>query len=145
MADAHHDELGAHISPLQTYFAVFGALLVFTVLTYAVSLADLGPFAFPIAMVVAFCKAFLVATFFMHLKYDERFNVVVFVSSLFFVSVFAFFTIIDVTGRGALRPEEGYYVFQEELDAIAAMEAAAAAEEATAAGEEEAEADDADH
>jgi cytochrome c oxidase subunit 4 len=137
MADAHHDELGGHISPLQTYLAVFGALLLFTGLTYAVSLADLGPFAFPIAMAVAFCKAFLVASFFMHLKYDERFNLVVFVSSLFFVSVFAFFTIIDVTGRGQLRPAEGYYVWQEEQAANAAMEAAAAEDEADSAEAEE--------
>ena len=144
MADPHYDELGAHISPLQTYLTVFGALLLFTGLTYAVSLADLGPLAFPVAMLVAGCKAFLVASFFMHLKYDERFNVVVFASSLFFVGVFAFFTIIDVTGRGALRPEEGYYVWQEEQAAIAAMEAAAAEEQAAAAAEEEGEGE-ADH
>lgn len=110
--DAHHDGLGNHISSLQTYLAVFGVLLVFTVLTYAVSFADLGPLAFPVAMLVACVKAGLVATYFMHLKYDERVNILVFASCLFFVAVFAFFLLLDYAGRGIVVAEEGYYYYQ---------------------------------
>ena len=140
--DPHHDALGHHITPLRVYWTVFFALMVLTVVTIAVSVGpamfglSLGGYAIWVALVVASFKATLVATFFMHLKYDERFNVVVFASSLFFVGVFAFFTILDVTGRGALRPAEGYHVWLEEQAAIEAMEAAAAEEEAAAADEE---------
>jgi cytochrome c oxidase subunit 4 len=100
-ADSHH-----HVTPLPTYFAVYGALLVFTVLTYAVSFANLGPFAFFVAMLVATIKATMVCAYFMHMKYDERFNVLIFLSSLFFVGLFFAFTLIDEGSRGMVNPEE---------------------------------------
>ncbi len=144
--DAHHDGLGQHVSSVQTYVAVFGALLLFTGLTYAVSFADLGPFAFPVAMLVACTKAFLVASFFMHLKYDEKFNILVFASSLFFVGVFFAFTMLDISSRGNITPVESHFFYRDEVaaaqaeaDAAAAREAAAAAAEAGAeAGADEA-------
>jgi cytochrome c oxidase subunit 4 len=137
-AHAHHEHGAHHVSSVQTYVTVFGALLFFTVLTYAVSFANLGPFSLPVAMLVATCKAFLVCTFFMHLKYDERFNLVIFASSLFFVGVFAFFTLVDLGSRDYLVPEESHYFFREQA---AAREAEAAAAAAAAAPAEEAPAD----
>jgi cytochrome c oxidase subunit 4 len=110
--DPHYDGLGHHISPVRLYWVVFGALLVFTGLTYAVSLANLGPAALPVAMLVATVKASLVCTFFMHLKYDERFNVLVFLSSIFFMLVFFAFTMMDVTTRGIIHPIEDYGVYE---------------------------------
>jgi cytochrome c oxidase subunit 4 len=78
MADAHDVVTGphggeAHIGPtFNTYLAVFGALAVFTLLSFLVNLvfgqhnvAGAG-----IILVVAVCKAVLVAMFFMHLKFD---------------------------------------------------------------------------
>jgi caa(3)-type oxidase subunit IV len=106
-----YDGLGHHIASLQTYVAVFGSLLFFTALTYAVSFADLGPFALLIAMMVACVKVFLVATFFMHLKYDEKFNVLVFVSSIFFIAVFFGFTMIDLGSRSVITEVEGYHTW----------------------------------
>lgn len=100
------DGLGHHISPVRVYWMVFGALLIFTVLTYLVSFAQLGPAALPVAMLVASAKATLVATFFMHLKYDERFNMLVFLSTLFFVGLFFAFTMLDVTSRALFDPIE---------------------------------------
>ncbi len=111
--DPHYDGLGHHISPVRLYWVVFGALLVFTGLTYAVSFADLGPAALPVAMLVACVKASLVCTFFMHLKYDERFNVLVFLSSIFFMLVFFAFTMMDVTTRAIIHPIEGNGVYEE--------------------------------
>lgn len=129
----HYDGLGHHIGSVQTYVAVFGSLLLFTALTYAVSFADLGAFAFPIAMLVAFVKAGLVATFFMHLKYDEKFNVLIFVSSIFFVAVFFGFTLMDIMTRGAVTDVEAYRTYyvdnnlsygpQHDTEAAAAPEA----------------------
>jgi cytochrome c oxidase subunit 4 len=106
-----YDGLGHHIASLQTYIAVFGSLLFFTALTYAVSFADLGPFALLIAMMVAGVKAFLVATFFMHLKYDEKFNVLVFISSLFFIAVFFGFTLMDLGSRAVITETEDYHTW----------------------------------
>jgi caa(3)-type oxidase subunit IV len=137
--DGHQvDGLGHHVASIQTYIAVFGVLLVFTVLTYAVSFADLGPLAFPVAMLVASVKAGLVCAYFMHLKYDERLNLLVFASSLFFVGVFIFFLIVDYSGRGAISPEEGYYYWGEQQAAAeqAAAPAAAPTEAAEGAGDE---------
>ena len=106
-----YDGLGHHIASLQTYIAVFGSLLFFTALTYAVSFADLGSFALMIAMMVAGVKAFLVGTFFMHLKYDEKFNVLVFLSSLFFVSVFFGFCLMDLGSRAVITETEDYHTW----------------------------------
>ena len=111
--DPHYDGLGHHISPVRVYWVVFGALLVFTGLTYAVSFADLGPAALPVAMLVACVKASLVCVFFMHLKYDEKFNQLVFVSSFFFMAVFFAFTMMDVTTRAIVNPVEGNGVYDE--------------------------------
>jgi cytochrome c oxidase subunit 4 len=104
----NYDGLGHHIASVQTYVAVFGSLLFFTFLTYAVSFANLGDYALLVAMMVAFVKAGLVATFFMHLKYDERFNVVVFLSSLFFIAVFFGFTLMDLGTRSVITTDESY-------------------------------------
>lgn len=109
-----YDGLGHHIASLQTYIAVFGSLLFFTALTYAVSFADLGSFALLIAMMVAGVKAFLVGTFFMHLKYDEKFNVLVFLSSIFFVAVFFGFTLMDLGSRAVITETEDYHTWWDE-------------------------------
>jgi cytochrome c oxidase subunit 4 len=146
MASHDHAHHGAHhVSPIETYIAVFGTLLFFTAVTYAVSFANLGPFALPIAMLVAFCKAGLVATYFMHLRYDERFNLVVFGSSLFFVAIFAFFTLVDLGSRGLIVPEESPYYFAEQQARAEAAAAAASAPAEPAAEEAPAAADGADH
>ena len=55
---------------------------------------------FFIAVVVATIKASLVAMFFMHLKDDNRFNVLIFVGSLLFMGVFFVYTMNDTQHRG---------------------------------------------
>jgi cytochrome c oxidase subunit 4 len=130
-----HEHHGEHISPLPLYFGVYGALLVLTVLTVLVSLADLGAAAIYAAMAVAMVKATLVATFFMHLKWDDKFNVFVFTSALLFMSIFFIVTALDLGFRGAVNPETDTFVLRDEQAAIAAEEArknAAAAEAAAA-------------
>ena len=92
-----------HISPTSLYVKVLGALFFLTILTYAVSYAELGSISLAVAMIVAVMKAALVATFFMHLKYDDRFNVFIFVSSLLFVAIFFTFTIFDISSRDRLH------------------------------------------
>lgn len=95
-------ECQEHISPISMYLTVLAALFVLTGLTYAVSYANLGSASLPVAMIVAAMKATLVSAFFMHLVYDDRFHVFIFVSSLLFVAIFFTFTIFDMESRGRL-------------------------------------------
>jgi cytochrome c oxidase subunit 4 len=102
-------ECHEHVSPMSTYVKVLGALFVLTGLTYAVSFADLGPASLTVAMIVAFAKATLVCMFFMHLKYDDRYHVFVFLSTVIFVAIFFLFTIFDLNSRDRLNEEQGTF------------------------------------
>jgi len=58
---------------VKTYYMIFGALMVFTVLTVAVSYLHLPlALAILIALVVATIKGSLVAMFFMHLMHERK-------------------------------------------------------------------------
>lgn len=58
---------------VKTYYMIFGGLMVFTVLTVAVSYLHLPlAFAVLIALVVATIKGSLVAMFFMHLLHERK-------------------------------------------------------------------------
>ena len=87
-------------SPLVTYFLVWGALLLGTLLTYEVAKIDLGPFNPVVALVIATTKALLVALFFMHLRHasDRQLKVVV-ASTLFFLMILLFLTLTDYMSR----------------------------------------------
>lgn len=100
-ASAHAHAHGEHISSLGTYYTIYGALLILTVLTYAVSYAGLpGSWSIVAAISVALVKSFLVAGWFMHLKYDVKFNLFVFLSAFWFMLVFFGFTLNDLGSRG---------------------------------------------
>ena len=87
-------------SPPLTYFLVWGALLVGTLLTYEVAKIDLGPFNPVVALVIATTKALLVALFFMHLRHaSERMLKVVVASTLFFLMILLFLTLTDYMSR----------------------------------------------
>jgi len=74
---------------------VFGALIFLTIATVVTSSIELGEFAFIIAMVIATMKAFLVCAFFMHMWWDKSLNILVFFSSLIFVTLFIGMTLLD--------------------------------------------------
>ncbi len=61
-----------HDSGIRTYIVVWGALVVLTVVTVAVSYVHLGMLNVVVALLVASVKASLVALFFMHLRYENR-------------------------------------------------------------------------
>lgn len=112
-SDSHGSEhsFEPHILPLKVYFGVWGALLVLTFVTVAVSYFDFGEFNLLVAMAVATFKAGLVATFFMHLKYDDKLNAAVFSSSLIFIFIFFFLTMADTRTRGMVDPKaQGVFV-----------------------------------
>lgn len=100
--ESHH-----HILPLKMYFGVFSALIVLTVVTVLISYANLGTASLTVAMFVALIKAGLVVAFFMHLKYDDRFNAFVFAATILFIATFFVLTFADIVTRDAMQAEWG--------------------------------------
>ena len=96
-----------HVIPLKIYLGIGATLLVLTIVTVAVALVDLGPFNLIVAMAIATVKASLVAMIFMHLYYDNKFYLMIFLSSLLFVGIFISITMIDTLRRGDIYPELG--------------------------------------
>ena len=94
-----------HILPLKIYMSVGMGLLLLTVVTVAAAQMDFGPMNLLIAMGIAVFKATLVAMFFMHLKYDDRIYMLVFIGSLLFLGVFIVFTMFDTMRRGDIYEE----------------------------------------
>ncbi len=93
-----HSEDGqdfAHPLPVALLIGVFLVLLLLTVITVAQASFDFGSYDVAIVMGIATVKATLVAVFFMHLAFDKRFNVVVFLTSFVFVGLFVSFTLSD--------------------------------------------------
>jgi cytochrome c oxidase subunit IV len=114
-SDSHADSHGhghgggdhvPHVLPLKMYIGTWIALMVFTVITVGVSYVDFGDFNLWIAMLIATCKASLVALLFMHLRWDERFNSIILVSSIIFLGIFIGFTMSDTDNRGRAEPIE---------------------------------------
>ena len=70
MSETHADDISKHV---KTYFMVFGALMVFTMITVAIAYLRLETHeAIVVALFIATIKGSLVALFFMHLKHERR-------------------------------------------------------------------------
>lgn len=90
----------AKSSSLTTYFAVWGALLLGTWLTYQASLLDLGRYNAAVALIIATTKALLVALFFMHLKgASEKLLKLVVASTIFFLMILLALSMFDYGTR----------------------------------------------
>ena len=114
--DAHeHVDDGAvhaHISSVPFYVAVFLGLLVLTGVTVGQSYVDLGKANLFAVIVIATMKASLVVTFFMHLKWDNKFNALIFISAVLFIGVFFAYTLNDTDKRGELDPDQNMKVWE---------------------------------
>ena len=81
-----------HQAPLAMYFAVFGALMILTVLTVWVSRIDLGAMNTAVAMAIAVLKATVVILWFMHVIHSPRMTWIVVIASFLWLAVmFALF------------------------------------------------------
>jgi cytochrome c oxidase subunit 4 len=109
---AHKDDgaVHAHISSTGFYAAIFAALIVLTVLTVGQSYVDLGSMNLIVVILIATTKASLVVSFFMHLRYDNKFNALIFISCLFFIGVFFAYTMNDTERRGDIDPDQNVKV-----------------------------------
>ncbi len=94
-----------HVIPFQVYLAVGASLLLLTFITVAISFVHLGPFNLVVAMGIATFKAILVALFFMHLFYDSKLYMTIFLSALTFVGLFIILVMFDTMKRADLYEE----------------------------------------
>src|SRR5881394_1786746 len=93
VAQAHnsanmHKHGHVHIVTPKLLLAVYGALLVLTIITVGVADIDLGSMNLIVALAVAFVKASVVALYFMHLRWDSPFNAIALIAAFFFVAIF---------------------------------------------------------
>ncbi|HSB21433.1 MAG TPA: cytochrome C oxidase subunit IV family protein [Anaeromyxobacteraceae bacterium] len=86
-----------HALPAPVLVATAAALMALTVLTVVASRIDLGAFNVVLALAIAGLKASLVALFFMHLRYENRFSSVVFVTAVFFAVLLVGLVVFDTT------------------------------------------------
>jgi cytochrome c oxidase subunit 4 len=100
-------DVHAHISPQWFYIFILGILMTLTLLTVGVSYIHLGKLNLIVAIIIASIKATLVILFFMHLRYDNKFNALVVVISLLFIGVFFAYTLNDTEHRGEVDLESG--------------------------------------
>jgi cytochrome c oxidase subunit IV len=97
----------SHISPKSTYYAIFAALMVLTLITVVVAFVDLGILSFPVALGIAIVKATLVVLYFMHVKYSSQLTKLFVTSTLFFLVVLFGLTMTDYLTRGWKTYEGG--------------------------------------
>lgn len=124
----HANKHTPHILPLSLYLTIGGALLFLTAVTVIVSHFQFGAYNLVIAMFIAAIKATLVAMYFMHLKYDSKIYLMVFVMAILFLATFITFTMFDTMHRdqiyriksGEIRKDAIIYETQTEADSTAA-------------------------
>ena len=99
--------MSEHIVGRNVYFAVFGALLVFTVLTVVAARIDFGLMNDVIAMTIAVTKATLVILFFMHVRYGSKLLMLFVVSGFFWLGIMLVLTLSDYSSREWFGPGPG--------------------------------------
>lgn len=101
---AGHDEGMGHAMEPKMLLGVWGTLMVFTVLTVWAAQQGLGSqLSFTVAMVIATIKAGLVMSIFMHLWWDKRLNLFIFLGCFLFVMLFIGMALTD---KGEYKPDE---------------------------------------
>ena len=92
--------MSGHISPKNTYYMIFGTLMVLTAVTVGAAFTNLGILNFPVALAIAIFKATLVILFFMHVKYSSRLTKLVCGGAFFFLLILFALTMSDYLSRG---------------------------------------------
>ena len=105
-------DVHTHISSVGFYAAILATLMVLTIITVGVSYVHLGKLNLIVAVVIASIKATLVVMFFMHLKYDNKFNAMVLIVSLLFIGVFFAYTLNDTDHRAEVDIDQGNKIQQ---------------------------------
>ena len=90
----------AHVAPKSLYYSIFGALMVFTIITVEVATHNFGILNFPVAIGIAITKATLVILFFMHAKYSSKLTKLFVGTAFFFLAILLGLTMTDYMSRG---------------------------------------------
>jgi cytochrome c oxidase subunit 4 len=99
-----------HVLPMKVYLATWGTLLVLTVVTVGASYLDLGHTGnLLVALFIATIKASVVALIFMHLLWDQKFHMIIFIFSVLFLAIFIGFTMFDTQYRGEAEMMESQH------------------------------------
>lgn len=96
----HADSPHSHVPKVGTLVGVWGALIVLTILTTVVSHLELGVFNIVAALLIAVCKASLVAWIFMGVRYVTSLTKLFVVAGLVWLSIMVLLTYSDYSTRG---------------------------------------------
>jgi cytochrome c oxidase subunit 4 len=88
-----------HVVPYRLYVVVWGALLVLTVVTVAVSYVDMKNVTVLTAMLIATCKAMLVLLYFMHIRFEKPLYIAMILAALGTYAIFIGLTFVDYLYR----------------------------------------------
>jgi cytochrome c oxidase subunit 4 len=92
--------MSGHIATKRLYVSVWVGLMCLTVATAAASRIELGRFNVVLALLIATCKASLVALFFMGIKYiSNKMTIVVIVAGLFWLGILLALSMTDYISR----------------------------------------------
>jgi cytochrome c oxidase subunit IV len=96
--------MSEHIAPLKLYFFVFFSLLILTLVTWQIAYIDLGRWNTVVALTIAVCKATLVGTFFMHLRWSASMVRLVLFAAVFWLAIMITLTVGDFFSRSTVQP-----------------------------------------
>jgi cytochrome c oxidase subunit IV len=91
--------MSEHIVSRKLYAGICGTLLVLTFLTWWIAQFNLGHWNIVVALGIAFCKATLVALFFMHVRYSPSRTQVVVAAGLLWLGILLLLTMSDYLTR----------------------------------------------
>jgi cytochrome c oxidase subunit IV len=108
----HHDNVPlqppkSHLVPLKMLIIVWVVLCAMAVLNTVLAPMNFGGDGVLIAMIIASTMAVIAGLYFMHLRYDSLFNIVIMLLTLIFITLFISFSLTDTTAyRLQLLPGE---------------------------------------
>jgi cytochrome c oxidase subunit IV len=94
--------MNGHIISRKTYLLVWIGLMIMLAATLIAAAFDLGWLNLVIALVIAVCKALLIAIFFMHLRVSSRATWVFAGAGLFWLGILLALAMSDYLSRGWL-------------------------------------------
>ena len=98
----HHEH---HIASAKMLWAIGTGLFILTILTVVVSSLGLpSPLDILSALAIAACKAYLVAAYFMALKWENTFNAILLIGALLFFILMVSVTLLDTMYRVEVVP-----------------------------------------
>jgi cytochrome c oxidase subunit IV len=96
--------MSEHIASRKIYYFVFFSLLILTLLTWRIAYIDLGRWNTVVALIIAICKASLVVTFFMHLRWSASVVRLVLFAAIFWLAIMLTLTAGDFFSRSNVQP-----------------------------------------